>query len=295
MFGFRRFERSTILLIFLLVVSFIVATFDVRTEGGGVGDTLREGAQTLFSPLQQGVDAVTGPVVGFLDSFSELGRLREENAGLRADVQELRQRELESIVTEQELAELRKIHNIDDVLTDDLSTVTARIVSSGSSDFDFVRWIDKGTADGVLVGQAVRDEDGLVGRIDLVAERSARVRLITDPNSGVLVRNLTTLEIGVVDGQGDRSPRLRVFNAEQPVAEGELLATAGTRFPPNIPVGVVIDAAESEAGFQLTTSIDPLVRFNQLDFVQVIVGYSPLDQGDLELDGEGQTAVGGGR
>ncbi len=140
----------------------------------------------------------------------------------------------------------------------------------------------------------MRDEDGLVGRVDLVAERSARVRLITDPNSGVLVRNLKTLEIGVVDGQGDRAPRLRIFNAEQSVSEGDLLATAGTRFPPNIPVGVAIDAAESEAGFQLTTRIDPLVRFNQLDFVQVIVGYSPLDQGDFDLDLDAETAGGGG-
>lgn len=282
MFGFRRFERSTILMIFLLVVSFIVATFDVRTQGGGVGDTLREGAQSLFSPLQQGVDAVTEPVVSFLDSFSEIGRLREENAELRAEVQELRQQELESVVTEQQYAELLKILGLDDIRSDDLATVTARIVSSGSSDFDFVRWIDKGTEDGVLVGQAVRDEDGLVGRVDLVSANSARVRLITDPNSGVLVRNLLTGEIGVVDGQGDRAPRLRIFNAEQSVDEGQLVATAGTRFPPNIPVGVIVDAAESEAGFQLTTSIDPLVRFNQLDFVQVIVGYSPLDQVGLD-------------
>jgi rod shape-determining protein MreC len=292
MFGFRRFERSTILMIVLLVVSFVVATFDVRTDGRGVGDTLREGAQALFSPLQQGVDAVTGPVVSFLDSFSEIGRLREENAELRAEVQELRQRELESILVERQYEELLAIQGLEDERTDDLATVTARIVSSGSSDFDFVRWIDKGTNDGVLVGHAVRDEDGLVGRVDLVAANSARVRLITDPNSGVLVRNLATGEIGVVDGQGDRSPRIRVFNAEQPVAEGQLVATAGTRFPPNIPVGVIIDAAESEAGFQLTTSIDPLVRFNQLDFVQVIVGYSPLDQ--VDLDESDETVIGGG-
>ncbi len=292
MFGFRRFERSTILMIVLLVLSFVVATFDVRTEGRGVGDTLREGAQALFSPLQQGVDAITGPVVSFLDSFSEIGRLREENAELRAEVQELRQRELESILVERQYEELLAVVDLEDERTADLATVTARIVSSGSSDFDFVRWIDKGTSDGVLVGHAVRDEDGLVGRVDLVAANSARVRLITDPNSGVLVRNLATGEIGVVDGQGDRPPRLRIFNASQPVAEGQLVATAGTRFPPNIPVGVVIDAAESEAGFQLTTSIEALVRFNQLDFVQVIVGYSPLDQ--IDFDEPGESANGGG-
>ena len=176
-----------------------------------------------------------------------------------------------------ELEELEKI--LDLVVPGDLATVTARIVSSGSTDFDFVRWVDKGTEQGVLVGQAVVDEDGLVGRVDFVTANSARVRLIIDPNSGVLVRNLATGEIGIVDGQGDRAPRLRIFNARFSVAEGQLVVTDGTRFPANLRVGVIIDAADSEAGFQLTTSIEPRVRFNQLDFVKVVVGYSPLDQG----------------
>ena len=288
MFGFRRFERSTILMIFLLVISFVVATFDVRSEGAGVGNTLRDGSQSLFSPLQQGVNAVVRPVVGFLDSFSEIGRLRDENEALRNEVRQLRQQVIDDVTLRHRLEELEKI--LDLVVPGDLATVTARIVSSGSTDFDFVRWVDKGTEQGVLVGQAVVDEDGLVGRVDFVTANSARVRLIIDPNSGVLVRNLATGEIGIVDGQGDRAPRLRIFNARFSVAEGQLVVTDGTRFPANLRVGVIIDAADSEAGFQLTTSIEPRVRFNQLDFVKVVVGYSPLDQGRPEEDD--QTVLG---
>ena len=288
MFGFRRFERSTILMIFLLVISFVVATFDVRSEGAGVGNTLRDGSQSLFSPLQQGVNAVVRPVVGFLDSFSEIGRLRDENEALRNEVRQLRQQVIDDVTLRHRLEELEKI--LDLVVPGDLATVTARIVSSGSTDFDFVRWVDKGTEQGVLVGQAVVDEDGLVGRVDFVTANSARVRLIIDPNSGVLVRNLATGEIGIVDGQGDRAPRLRIFNARFSVAEGQLVVTDGTRFPANLRVGVIIDAADSEAGFQLTTRIEPRVRFNQLDFVKVVVGYSPLDQGRPEEDD--QTVLG---
>ena len=51
----------------------------------------------------------------------------------------------------------------------------------GRTPFDHVRYIDKGAKDGIVAGQAVVDEDGLVGRVDLVSANDARIRLITDP------------------------------------------------------------------------------------------------------------------
>ena len=53
MFSFRRFDRSTALFLSLLILSFLLATFDVRADGTGVGGSLREGAQALFSPVQR--------------------------------------------------------------------------------------------------------------------------------------------------------------------------------------------------------------------------------------------------
>ncbi|NIR39724.1 MAG: hypothetical protein GWN07_28140, partial [Actinobacteria bacterium] len=52
------------LFIGLLAVSFLLATFDVRAEGAGVGSVLRDGVQTLFAPIQRVATSVTRPVVG---------------------------------------------------------------------------------------------------------------------------------------------------------------------------------------------------------------------------------------
>jgi rod shape-determining protein MreC len=271
----RRFERSTGLFIGLLAISFLVATFDVRAEGSGLGDTLREGAQTLFSPLQRAADAVTRPVVGFIDGISNIAGLRDENAALQERVDELLADRAEVLSLQNQLEELLKINDLDP--PGDLETVTARIFSNGVTDFDHVRWIDRGSDDGVVAGQAVVDEDGLVGRVDFVTDRSARVRLITDPRLGVGVRDLATNETGWVEGTGDGPLTLKMFNAVDPVSTGDLLVTDGTRFPPNLTVGVVRRGAESEAGFQLITSADPAVNVSKLDFVKVIVDWSPLD------------------
>ena len=129
--SFQRFDRSTSLLIALLVMAFLLATFDVRTAGGGVGTTMREGAQTLFSPLQDVASAVTRPVVGFIDALSDIASLREENEALRQENAEL-QTEMDQFESVQ--AEIDHLREINDLKApDDLPTVTAQINSPGSS------------------------------------------------------------------------------------------------------------------------------------------------------------------
>ncbi len=292
MFPSRRFERSTGLFIGLLVTAFLVTTFDVRAEGAGLGDTLREGAQTLFSPLQRLADATTRPVVGFIDGISDIAGLREENDRLQERVDQLTADREQVLSLQNQVEELQKILDVNP--PGNLETVAARIFSPGVTDFDHIRWVDKGSGDGIVAGQAVIDEDGLVGRIDFVTDSSARVRLVTDPRLGVGVRNLVTNETGWVEGTGDEPLRLKMFNAVEPVSRGDLVVTDGTRFPPNLTVGTVLQPAESEAGFQLITSVDPAIDVSRLDFVKVIVGWSPLDVvGDDEASSQADPLVTG--
>ena len=287
----RRFERSTSLFIGLLVVSFLLATFDVRAEGSGVGGQLREGAQSIFAPVQKLATAVTGPVVGFIDGISNIAGLRDEVERLRTENADLQAQITDVQALQNKVEELEQINNL--APPGELATVTARVSSAGASDFDQIRWIDKGTADGVAMGQAVIDEDGLVGLIDFVAQGSSRVRLITDPRSGIGVRNLSTNETGWIEGRGQDNSgnhvlQLKMFSAERPVAAGDRLITDGPRFPPGIDVGTVSEAATAQAGFTLVTSAEPAIALSGIDYVKVIVGWSPLDSvmsGDEEVPG----------
>ena len=275
MFTFRRFERSTSLFLGLLVLSFLIATFDVRAEGAGLGSTMREGAQTVFAPVQRLTTAITRPVVGFIDGVSNIAGLRDEVARLRAENDALSSQLVDVQGLQSRVEELQQINDLRP--PDDLPTVSARITSLGPSDFDQIRWVDKGSDHGIALGQAVVDEDGLVGRVDFVAAGSARVRLVTDPRSGVGVRDLATNETGWVEGRGQDSLELKMYNTTKPVVEGDRLVTDGTRFPPGLEVGIVETAAEAEAGFALITTVTPAIRLAELDYVKVIVGWSPLD------------------
>ena len=182
----RRFDRVTALFLSLLAAGFVVATFDVRTSESGVADTLRGGTQTLMAPLQRGADMVVSPVVGFFEGISNLAGLREQNTRLEEEVRELELRLRETEALERKVEELEAINDLTPPL--ELPAVSARVYSSGASSYDHVRYILKGSDDGIVVGQAVIDERGLIGRVDRLTATTARVRLLTDPVVAVGVR-----------------------------------------------------------------------------------------------------------
>lgn len=272
---FRRFDRSTSLFIGLLIVSFLTATIDVRSQGAGIGDTLRDGTQSLFSPLQQAASVVTRPVVGFVDGVSNIAGLTDENERLRDRVRELEAQVQEVAGLQNRLEELERINGLDP--PGDLTAITAHIFSVGVSPFDHIRWINRGSEDGVVIGHTVVDEDGLVGRVDYVDEKTARVRLITDTRNGVGVRDLDTNETGVVEGQGSGPLRLRMFNAVEPIEEGHLIVTEGGRYAPGVVVGSVAEDAVAKAGFSLIADVTSAVDFSRIDFVKVLVGWLPSE------------------
>ena len=266
----NRFDRATALFITLLIVSFALTTMDVRASGEGVAGTMREGAQSIFSPAQKAATSVTRPIVGFFDGLANIAGLRAENEGLRANVLAL-EGQLDEL--EQLRARLQELEDLLNLTTPEgIDTVTARVIAVSPSDFDHIRRIDRGLADGITAGMAVIDERGLVGRIvEPVNQNSATIRLITDPLSSVGVVVLRTGETGWVTGQGAGPLVLKMPRAVEELLAGDLLVTGGGRFPADLSVGIVIGAAMAEAGFTLTTTIDPRVSFGRLDFVEVLI------------------------
>ena len=197
-------------------------------------------------------------------------------------------RELEAQVRatdalEEQVTQLELINGLE--VQGELATVTARLYSGGVSPFDNARFIDKGANDGIVVGQAVIDEDGLVGRVDLVSANDARIRLITDPLVSIGVRVQSSNETGIASGRGDGPLRLEMFRANEAVYEGDLVVTDGSRFPPGLVVGTVSTTADAEVGFVLRSSIEPAANLSEVDYVRVIVGFTPVDlsPGDSEV------------
>jgi rod shape-determining protein MreC len=266
----------------LVVVSMTLITFDLRaSEGAGFGDTLREGFQTVFEPVQRGVSAVTRPIVGFFEGIADLASLRDENRELREEVAELEQEMAATEALERQVRELEEIVGIEP--PEGLESVVAQVLAVGPSEFDHIRLIDRGRDDGVTVDMPVIDEGGLVGRVVAVTDTAARVRLITDPTMKIAVRVERTGEIGYLVGHGNGPMVLEMINTNAVLVEGDLLVTAGSRYPAGISVARVAEAARAELGFTLRTTAFPTAEVTRIDYVEVLIFTSDeIDIAELE-------------
>jgi len=274
-------DRSTGVFVFLVVVSLMLVTIDLRASGAGVGGTLRDGTQAVFTPIQKAVSAVTTPIVGFFEGISDLVGLRGENEYLRSRVAELERRLAETEELQRRVEEFEAIAGIEP--PGELDSVIAEVLASGVSDFNHLRVIDKGRKHGITVDMPVIDEGGLVGRVVSVTDGAARVRLITDPTMRVAVRVERTGETGFVTGRGSGALILEMFNTDAVLVEGDLLVTADGRFPPGIPVARVLKPARAQAGFSLRTTAAPTSAVTRVDLVKVIV-FTSDEVGVAELD-----------
>jgi len=275
-------DRTTSVFIALVVVSMTLITLDLRaSEGAGFGNTMREGFQTVFEPVQRGVSAVTRPVVGFFEGISDLASLRDENRDLREQIAGLEQEMTETEALERRVRELEEILGIEP--PEGLEAVVAQVLAVGPSEFDQIRLIDKGRDDGVTVDMPVIDEGGLVGRVVAVTDTAARVRLITDPTMKIAVRVERTGEIGYLVGRGNGPMALEMINTNAVLVEGDLLVTAGSRYPAGISVARVAEAARAELGFTLRTTAIPTSEVTRVDFVEVLIYTSDeIDIPELE-------------
>ena len=267
----QRFARSTALFISLITLSFLLMTFDVRSEGEGVTGTLRDGVRTLFDPVQSAVTAVVRPVADGVDAIVNLTGLRAENDRLREQLEDANRvlAETESIRSENEsLRQLLQLELPGELLA---QSVVARVQASGSSNFDFSVVLNKGADHGLAIGQPVVNLQGLVGRIDAVTSSSATVKLLTDPDHLVAVRLADSGVIGTAEGRGAGDLKLISSRADRSVSEGEVVVTFANRYPAGLVVGHVAADADVSVGTGLQATIDPAVDFERLDFVRVIL------------------------
>lgn len=262
-------DRVTSLFLLLIVVAFTLMTLDLRASGAGVGGTLRDGTQAVFSPVQQVFGDVTRPVVNFFETLSDLTSLRDENEALRTQVADLERSLQETESLQGRVDELEQILGVEP--PEDLEAVTATVLAIGVSEFDFIRVIDKGRLDGITVDMPVVDEGGLIGRVVSATDTSARVLLITDPTVKVAVRVERTGETGILSGRGGGPLGLEMFNTDAVLLEGDLLVTADGRYPAGLSVARVNEAARAEVGFALRTTAVPTAEITRVDYVKVLV------------------------
>lgn len=267
---YRRSARPRFTLLLLVVTAVTLLTLDER--GAGMVDSVRGAARDVFAPVASAADAVFEPVGDMVQGIVHFGDLEAENARLREqlaarDGEQLKaqdaQRELKALLDQQELGYIG-----------DIPTVAARVVAVSPNNFELTLEIDRGTGDGVVEGMPVVSGAGLVGRVVSTSRTRAIVLLLTDPQSSVGVRLVSSGDVGVANGQGERAPLgIDLIDPATVVPPDEVAVTSGLQqsvFPPGIPVGKVRAATARPGELQQDVTVDPVVDLRRLTFVKVL-------------------------
>ncbi len=124
----------------------------------------------------------------------------------------------------------------------------AQVIATGRDPLSDRLIIDKGSADGLVAGQAVVDAQGLIGQVTAVSARNAQVMLLNYQNSVIPVMVARTGFRTLLYGDSHRLD-LRYFPAGADLQVGDVLVTSGidANFPAGIPVARVT-RLESAAG-----------------------------------------------
>lgn len=166
---------------------------------------------------------------------SENERLQAESLLLKAKVQKLASLEAENV-------RLRELLNSSSLVEE--TVLVAELVSINPDPLKHQVVVNKGSKDGVYVGQPVIDASGLTGQIIEVGTNLSQVLLITDATHALPVQVNRNGVRSIAEGVGLlHELRLRYVAATTDIREGDLLVSSGLgeRFPVGYPVAVVTE------------------------------------------------------
>jgi rod shape-determining protein MreC len=272
-------RRPTLLFIVVLSMLFVLMAASSRTRVVGETRTLFERTvMTLFAPVPRVVNWVGSSAADMYHGYLDMRRSVKENLQLRRKVDQLTTENLRLRQSEGDLRRLRSLLGYSEQFA--MPTAMAEAIMLDISGRFKSIIIDRGSAAGIDVDDAVVNANGLIGRVVLTTKDMSKVQLLTDNNSSVGVLIERTRRQGVLRGDGAGGAQLYDIPSLADVRVGDSVMTAGIDgiYPKGIPVGVIVKAEKGQDLFK-TITVKPLVDFASIE--ETIVLHTRKIPGDV--------------
>jgi rod shape-determining protein MreC len=264
----------------------IVGSFALLTATYGQGSNgMQRGVNAIFNPVLGAADRALKPARDLVNWFDETFEAKGRNERLQDELEVTRREAVGAKAALAENNELRKLLDLDGsgAIPSGYDEVTGRVITRSPTVWFADVTIDVGSGDGVEVDDPVVNGDGLVGKVAAVTGGSARVTLIADHSSAVSAKIVPGGIQGLMKPVvGDEDNLILDFlDSEEFVGKGQEVVTAGWRwqgvasdYPPNLPIGEVVEASLRQQEAQQQVRIRPFADLRNLDQVQVLTGGS---------------------
>jgi rod shape-determining protein MreC len=250
---------------------------------------LQHGVAFAFKPIQQAIDGIASEVSSIATTIAEIDQLRQENATLRSENDLLDAESRSAAELRRQNEELTALLQLRNGL--DYETRAVTVIARESSEARRSLVIDRGSDDGLAVGQVVIGAGGsLVGRVTEVGTTIAHVVLISDPTSTVTGQLLSSSATGKVVGQLGGALVMTDVDSAADVGRGEEVFTAGIElggglrspYPKGLLIGRVIDVTIDPNEVVQTVFLEPAAPLDRLEFLLVITNYQGGILGPIE-------------
>ncbi|MFN8422429.1 MAG: rod shape-determining protein MreC [Anaerolineae bacterium] len=248
----RRDRSSWMLALALLGVMFGLA------NGWRGPAVLNAAAARVLAPITRVLRGAREQVAVVSTSTQRIEALIARNAQLEQQYAQAQVEATKYGQLKRENEQLRKLFGFKKARIDlDLlgASVRAGVVGGEPGALVHAVWIDQGADDGVVVGNPVASDRGLIGRVVRVYDGASQVQLINDGGSAVGARVERSRATGMLFGSASGEMTLRFIPQNGPgmppnVVVGDVVHTSGLdsadSFPGMMPIGQVVAVRQSD-------------------------------------------------
>ena len=265
--------------ILVAVAVFLVGIMAYAGANGRLTAAPQELLGVILTPFQKAAAVVSGGVGTVWEKYTSIDKVMEQNEQLEAENAELRQQMVDYDRIKAENEAYKALANIQEK-NSNTTYVSGFVIGRDPLDEFGGFTLDKGTADGVAVNNAVISDRGyLLGMVVEADPTSCKVMTILHPSfnaAGVISR---TRENGILTGSTDYAgDGLCVLTNLERAAEtqmGDQVITTGLGgvFPPDVLVGVVQKMEPEVSGKSSVAVIRPGADPRTVKHVFVITDY----------------------
>jgi rod shape-determining protein MreC len=253
------------------LVFFILSLLIVGISKVGFLNPLESFFKDIFSPIQSLTYGTFTKITGFGQN-SEIKLLKAQN-----------------LVLTQKLVDQNKLAGDNKALRDQFQTTSPKSSNLVPADIigapGFISGfsvpetliLNKGTNDGVRLGDAVVYQSNLVGKVTQVTANLANVILLTNSSSLFTAKTLDTRAQGVAKGQGGGEMILDNVLLSDNLKKGDLVLTNGdidmqtSGFPPDLTVGRITSVSKNPSDLFQKAEVGSLLDFSKLEKVFVVI------------------------
>lgn len=235
-------------------------------------DTIKRSIANLISPIYLVVDFPAQLYVWINDRGTSKQTLLDQNKQLNNELARLNarlQKHHSLLLDNKKLAQLLNVSHT----LEDRNFIVARISHINQSRLKQQIIINKGSNDGVKLGQVALGALGVVGQITQVTALYSTLLMITDPTQYVPVKNERNGIRGISKGMTSRQGKLLVNFIESglDVKVGDLFLSShiGGKFPSGYPVGKVTRIKKTDTHPFLHIELTPIQPIQNLELILI--------------------------